>query len=209
MKKSAEGFERRQRIVIPAQTAQLEKQIDDLKKYRASFTPQQLNSAAVSGDPSGDEKRRMEATLAALRALATEEQKQVDAWSMESRALERQAQAATASRSTTEAARLRAEANDLANKVRALRNEHMERVTPEINDQMAQYELASLKPGPAEQAISVKPDPALPNVSDPTRIQLITILFSETPDSRAVELRAWQQRVKQTFDFAGLAALIK
>jgi len=209
MKAVSEEFARRLSTVIPAQTAQLEKQIDDLKKYRGSFTPQQLSSAAVSGDPSGEEKRRMEARVAALRALTAGEQQQLDAWSMESRALERQAQAATATRSTTEAASIRAQASDLANKVRALRNQHMERVTPEINDQIAQYELASLKPGPAEQAISVKPDPALPNFAEPNRIQLITILFSETPDPKAVELAAWQQRVKQTFDFAGLAALLK
>ena len=85
----------------------------------------------------------------------------------------------------------------------------MERVALEIDDQMAQYQLASLKPGPAEQAIRVKLDPTFPNFSDPNRIQLITILFSETPDPRAVEIRAWERRMKETFDFAGLAALLK
>jgi hypothetical protein len=85
----------------------------------------------------------------------------------------------------------------------------MERVAPEIDDQFAQYELVSLRPGPPEQAISVKPDPTFPNFAEPNRIQLIAIQFSETPDPKAVELRAWQQRVKQAFDFAGLAMLLK
>ena len=151
----------------------------------------------------------MESNIAALRALTAEEQKQVEQWTTESRALERQAQAATTNRNTAEATRLRAVSADLAGKVRALRSAHQERVATEITDLMAQYELTNLKPGTAENAISVKPDPNFPNYADPNRIQMITILFSETPDPRAVTERAWQKNTKETFDFAALEALLK
>jgi hypothetical protein len=53
-----------------------------------------------------------------------------------------------------------------------------------------------------------KPDPTFPDTSTPDRIQVITIAFSQDPDPRQVERRAWQQRVKETFDFAALAALL-
>ena len=41
------------------------------------------------------------------------------------------------------------------------------------------------------------------------RIQMIAITFSEDPDPKQVERRAWQQRVKDSFDFTALAGLIK
>lgn len=73
----------------------------------------------------------------------------------------------------------------------------------------ARYELANLQPGTADQAMNFKRDPTFPDPNAPHRIQLITISFSADPDSRQVERRAWQQRVKETFDFAALALLVK
>ena len=40
-------------------------------------------------------------------------------------------------------------------------------------------------------------------------LRCIAITFSEDPDLRLVARRAWQQRVKESFDFAALAALLK
>ena len=66
-----------------------------------------------------------------------------------------------------------------------------------------------MQPDPADRALFFKPDPAFPDKSAPDRIQVIAIAFSEDPDPRQVERKAWQARVKQTFDFAALAAMIK
>jgi hypothetical protein len=78
-----------------------------------------------------------------------------------------------------------------------------------ITDAMAQYRLTSLKPGAAADAMTVKPDPSFPDPKDPNRIQLIAISFAIDPDARVPERRAWQQRTKDTFDYAALAALLK
>jgi hypothetical protein len=51
--------------------------------------------------------------------------------------------------------------------------------------------------------------PFFPDFKDPNRIQMIAIVFSVDPDPKNVERRAWQQRVKDTFDYAALAALLK
>jgi alpha-tubulin suppressor-like RCC1 family protein len=63
----AEELARYQRDIIPATTAALEKQVSDLRQYRASFSRQELQSPAVWGDPSGEGKRRLDARLAELR----------------------------------------------------------------------------------------------------------------------------------------------
>jgi hypothetical protein len=57
--------------------------------------------------------------------------------------------------------------------------------------------------------MGVKPDPAFPNPNDPSRVQAIAIFFPDEPDPKQVERRAWRQRLKDTFDFAALAALIR
>ena len=94
-------------------------------------------------------------------------------------------------------------------KARAIRQAHMERAAPLITEAMANYDLTNLQAGPAERAMAVKQDPTFPDYKDPNRIQMIAIIFSEDPDSKNVERRAWQQRVKETFDYAALAAMVK
>jgi hypothetical protein len=191
-------------------TASLAKQVKDYEQYRASFTPDQLRMAAVWGDPTGDGKRKLDAQIAALQRLTPDEQKQADAWGQESRALVRQAQVEAANNTNAgDAARLRTQANDLANKVRALRDAHMDAAGPLIADALAQYQLTNIRPGNAAAAMKVKPDPGFPDPKDPNRIQLIIINFSVDPDARQAARRAWQQQVKDTFDFAALAALLK
>ena len=169
-------LERLQRDVYPLQTASLERQLAEYRKYRAGQSPEALRSAAVLGDPTGEGKKQLEAGLTELRALSPAEEQAVKAD---------------------------------PGKARAIRQTHMERAAPLITEAMASYDLANLKAGPAERAIGVKPDPTFPDFKDPNRIQMIAITFSEDPDSKNVERRAWQQRVKDTFDYAALAALVK
>ena len=83
----------------------------------------------------------------------------------------------------------------------------MEKAGPLISAASARYDLTNLQPGPADRAISFKPDPAFMETGRADRVQMIAISFSEDPDPRQVERRAWQKRVKDTFDFAALAAL--
>jgi hypothetical protein len=89
---------------------------------------------------------------------------------------------------------------------RAIRQAHMERAGPLITEAMANYDLTNLQAGPAERAIGVKPDPAFPDFKDPNRIQMIAVLFSADPDPKNVDRRAWQQRIKDTFDYAAWLA---
>ena len=181
MRESSAETKRQQEVVGPRTTAALEKQIDDLRKYRATFTAAQLAAPAVPGDPTGEARRKMEAETAALRALSAADQQQVNDLTRQGRAAE----------------------------VRAVRAAHMERVSPLISDALAQYQLVSLKPGDRDRAIAFKPDPSFPNYAEPNRIQLITVMFSQDPDPKQTVRRAWQQKAKETFDFAALAALLK
>ena len=196
--------------VAPKTTALLEKQIADFKKYRASFSAAELAAPAVWGDPTGEGKKKQEADTAALRTLTPDEQKQADDWGRESRALERQAQVeASTNKNPVEAARLRAESNALGLKIRALRAAHMERVAPLISDVIAQYNLTNLRPGDRTRAMAFKADPRFPNYAEPNRIQMIAVAFSMDSAPKPTPRSLWQQKVKETFDFAALAALLK
>lgn len=73
----------------------------------------------------------------------------------------------------------------------------------------AHQDLSNIAPGPAERAMGVKPDPAFPSPGAPGRVEAIAIRFSDDPDPRQVERRAWQRQVKAAFDFAALAALVR
>jgi hypothetical protein len=168
-------LQRLQQDVYPLTTAELQKQVNDYRQYRASFTPEQLRAPAVWGDPSGEARKRLDARIAELQALTPEEQ-----------AATRQPGA----------------------DVRTIRQRHLEKASPLMEDARAQYNLTNLKPGDAAQAMSVKPDPAFPDFTTPNRIQSITILFS-FGDPKNAAMAAWGARTKETFDFAALAALIK
>lgn len=197
------------RDVYPLTTASLERQVAEYRKYRASLSPEALRSPAVWGDPTGEGKKQLEARLAAIRALPAADQQKADALTQQGRALERQAQAEAAKKNTAEATRLRAEANALGLEARAIRQRYMERASSLITEAMATYDLTNLQGGPADRAMAVKPDPSFPDFKDPNRIQLIAITFSVDPNTRNTDRRAWQQRVKDTFEYAALAALLK
>jgi alpha-tubulin suppressor-like RCC1 family protein len=171
-------FERYHRDVVPARTAALEKQLADAKAYRAAFSPEQLRMAAVWADASGEQRRRLDARIAELQALTPDEQRQIADLNRQGRATD----------------------------ARAVRTLHMERASPLMDEARAQYQLSNLRPGPADHAMAVKPDPALPDMKDPNRIQLITVMIAIPPHAKQAD---WQQRVTDAFDFAALAALLK
>ena len=209
MKEQAREIERQQREVTPMITAEFEKQVSDYKQYRASFTPEQLKQPAVWADPTGLGRKQLDARIAALQALTPQEQAQVDDLGRQSRDLLRQSQAEAAKKNTDTAAKLSAQANDLAMKVRAIRATHLEKASPLMDDARAQYDLTNLKPGDADHAMSVKPDPKFPDFSTPNRIQSISVLFSFGVDPKNMPMAAWAQKTKDTFDFSALVALLR
>lgn len=160
------------------------------------------------GDPTGEGRKRLDAEIAALRNLSPADQQQVDTLGLESRNLERQAQAEIRNKNPEEAGRLRVRSTELALKVREIRQAHTARTVPLMIDATATYDLKNLQPGPAERALRAKPDPAFPDPSAPNRIQVIAVSFSFGPKP-AGALLDWQARTIAGFDFAALAALLQ
>ena len=180
-KAQGEELARRQKDVYPLTTAALEKQVKDYETYRASFTAAQSCEPAVWGDTSGEGKRKLDAEIAALQRLSPEEQREMDTLNREKRAPEARAVA-----STPHGARVAADERC----DRAVRlDEHQARTRRSRDGRQAGSDL--------------------PRSKQPSRIQAIAISFSRDPDAKQVERRAWQQKVKETFDFAALAAFIK
>jgi hypothetical protein len=87
----------------------------------------------------------------------------------------------------------------------AVRNAHRDKIAPLLSDAQAEFELAYLKPGRAEQAIAYKADPNFPDMRQPDRLQLIMLLFSEDPRKQR---GPWMRAAKAEFDFAALAAML-
>jgi hypothetical protein len=194
----------------PPIDAEFQKQMDDLKKYRMSFSAAQLASPAMWADSTGAGKKEMEAKVAAINQLTPEEQKRADDWGKESRSLERQAQVeATKNKNQEESARLRAQANEIAIKARELRKAHQERVRPQVDDLRAQYALTNLKPGTNENAMGFKPDPKFPDWSKPNEIQVIMVGFHFKAEQNKVTPRGiWRDKSRAGFDFTALAKLL-
>jgi alpha-tubulin suppressor-like RCC1 family protein len=174
-----EEVKRLQEQVYPANIAQLEKEVKDYEQYRASFTAEQLRAPAVWSDTSGAGRKKLDADIAALQQLPPAVQAEIDALPRD---------------------------NERASRVRTIRQRYIESVSNRMADLRAQYDLTSLKPGTASDAMSFKRDPSFPDYTNPSRVQVITVTFQmDTQPDR----RAWQTRVKETLDYAALAALIK
>jgi hypothetical protein len=178
-----------------------------VEAYRASFSPEQLRAPAVWGDPTGAGRKQLEAETAALRNLSAADQQRADALGLESRTLDRQAQAAAKAGDAAEAERLRARSRALAIEIRGIRQAHMERAAPRIVDAIATYDLRNLRPGEVQDAMRAKPDPAFPDMKTPNRVQVIAVTFSFGPKPAGAQLE-WRNKVIETFDFSGLAALL-
>jgi len=71
---TARELARQQQEVYPALTAQFEKELADVKRYRASFSAEQLRMPAVWTDVDGAGKRQLEARIRELNTLSPEQE---------------------------------------------------------------------------------------------------------------------------------------
>lgn len=86
-----------------------------------------------------------------------------------------------------------------------------QRVEAQVTALRNDFRLRLIRPGDSSQANEFKDDPEFFDLSDPSRIQLITVDFHSI-DSRATtpeQAKAWMDRVEATFDFQALKALIR
>ncbi len=196
---------RRERI------ADLQRQVEALRAYRASFSVDELRAAWVEADgsPQGAEWRQLDARVKALEALSPEEQAQVNDLGTRARALQRQA--TTRGTTPAEAARLRSEANTLLNEANAIVFAQRKRVAPQVVAMRSDFQLRRDRPGDASQARDYKDDPDYYDKSDPSRIRMILVVFSAGSgrDTSPAQAKAWMDRVEATFDYAALKALIR
>ena len=194
-----------------ARGAQLTKLLNDYHAYRASFTAQQLAMPAVWADTDGSVRKAMEAQIDELQSLSVDEQERVGAIREHSRSLEREAMA---SDNEAVALRLRTQAMDLLQDADQVSKDHGERAALEEETLRDAYELTNLKPGLAEHALAYKMDPTFPSLSQPGKIQFIvlsTVTLAEEDILQRPEQaarKAWLDRVKESIDYAALAALL-
>lgn len=194
-----------------ARGAQLTKLLNDYHAYRASFTAHQLAMPAVWADTDGSVRKAMEARIDELQTLSMDEQERVGEIREHSRTLEREAMA---SDNEAVALRLRTQAMDLLQDADQVSKDHRERAVLEEETLRGEYELTNLKPGPAEHALTYKMDPTFPSLSQPGKIQVIvlsTVTLAEEDILQRPEQaarKAWLDRVKESIDYAALAALL-
>jgi hypothetical protein len=194
-----------------ARDAQLIKLLNDYHVYRTSFTAQQLAMPAVWADTDGSALKAMEAQVDALQALSMDEEERAGEIREHSRDLEREA---AASANEVTALRLRAQASDLLQNADQIRRDHMERAVLEEEALRGAYELTNLKPGSAEQALAYKMDPTFLNRSHTGKIQVIVVSVSALVENDVLQRpeqaarKAWLDRVKESLDYAALAALL-
>ena len=194
-----------------ARGAQLTKLLNDYHAYRASFTAQQLAMPAVWADTDGSVRKAMEAQIDELQTLSVDEQERVGEIREHSRSLEREAMA---SDNEAVALRLRTQAMDLLQDADQVSKNHRERAVLEEEALRGAYELTNLKPGLAEHALTYKMDPTFPSLSQPGKIQVIvlsTVTLAEEDILQRPEQaarKAWLDRVKESIDYAALAALL-
>ncbi len=100
--------------VVQPEQAELRRQVEALRAYRASFSADELRAAWVQHDPQGRDGQELQARVRAIEAMSPEDQAQVNDLGTRARALQRQA--TTRGTAPEEAARLRNEANDLLQK---------------------------------------------------------------------------------------------
>lgn len=112
------------------------------------------------------------------------------------------------------ALRLRTQAMDLLQDTEQIRNNHRERAALEEEALRGAYELTNLKPGLAEHALAYKMDPTVPNWSQPGKIHVIVVSILTLAEEDILQRpeqaarKAWLDRVKESLDYAALAALL-
>jgi hypothetical protein len=191
--------------------AHLTKLLNEYRAYRALFTAQQLAMPAVWTDSNDSARQAMEAQIAELQELSADEQQRVGDIREQSRDLEREAMA---SDKEAVALRLRTQAMDLLQDTDQIRNDHRERAALEEEALRGAYELTNLKPGLVEHALAYKMDPTVPNWSQPGKIHVIVVSILTLAEEDILQRpeqaarKAWLDRVKESIDYAALAALL-
>ncbi|MDH4088052.1 MAG: hypothetical protein OEV27_06775 [Nitrospira sp.] len=194
-----------------ARGAQLTKLLNDYHAYRASFTAQQLAMPAVWADTDGSVRKSMETQIDELQTLSLDEQERVGEIREHSRSLEREAMA---SDNEAVALRLRTQAMDLLQDADQVSKDHGERAALEEEALRGAYELTNLKPGLVEHALTYKMDPTFPSLSQPGKIQVIVVSILTLAEEDILQRpeqaarKAWLDRVKESIDYAALAALL-
>ncbi|HWF62126.1 MAG TPA: hypothetical protein VN666_17715 [Nitrospira sp.] len=194
-----------------ARDAQLTRLLNEYRAYRASFTAQQLAMPAVWTDTDGSARKAMEAQVEELQKLSVDDQGRVGEIREQSRRLEREAAASNNEMVTLQ---LRAQARDLLQDADQIRKDHMERAALEGETLQGAYELTTLKPGPAEQAIAYKMDSTFPSRNQPGKIQVIAVSVSTQNEEDVLQRpehavrKAWLDRVKLSINYTALAALL-
>lgn len=194
-----------------AREAHLMKLLNEYRAYRASFTSQQLMMPAVWADTDDSARKAMEAQVDGLQELSVDDQWRVGKIREQSRRLEREA---AASDNEMIALQVRAQARDLLQDADQIRRDHMERAAWEGEALRAAYELTNLQPGPAEQALAYKIDPAFPNRNQSGKIQMIAVLVPTQSEEDILQRpeyaarKAWLDRTKPSINYAALAALL-
>ena len=191
--------------------AHLTKLLNEYRAYRASFTAQQLAMPAVWADTNGSARQAMEVQIAELQELSADEQERAGEIREHSRTLEREA---AASNNEVAALQFRTQAMDLLQDADQIRKDHSERAALEEEALRGAYELTNLKPGSAEQVLAYKMDPTFPDRRQPGKIQVIVLSaltlaeedILQRPEQAA--RKAWLDRVKESIDYAALAALL-
>jgi alpha-tubulin suppressor-like RCC1 family protein len=193
----------------PEREADLRRQLETLRAYRASFSADQLRAAWVEGDMQGAESRQLEERVKALEALTPQDQAQVN--DLATRARDLQRQALTRGIAPQEATRLRNEANVLLQQANSITLAQQKRVAPEVTAMRSDFLLRRNRPGDASQARQFKEDPTFYDKSDPSRIRMITVSFSfdDSRETSRAQAKAWMDKVEATFDYQALKALIR
>ncbi len=189
--------------------SELQRQLEALRVYRASFSADELRAAFVEGDRNGPEARQVDARVRALEALSPADQARVNDLGTRARALQRRVQ--TRGIEPQEVARLRSESDDPLNQAKAILEAHRSRVAAEVTALRNDFALKLIRPSDASRATEYKDDPTCYDPADPGRIQLIVLRFDayssrETANAKA---QAWMDQVMNTIDYAALKALIR
>lgn len=191
--------------------AHLTKLLNAYRAYRVLFTAQQLAMPAVWADSNDSARQAMETQIAELQELSADEQQRVGDIREQSRALEREA---AASNNEVAALQFRTQAMDLLQDADQIRNNHRERAALEEEALRGAYELTNLKPGLAEHALAYKMDPTVPTWSQPGKIHVIVVSILTLAEEDILQRpeqaarKAWLDRVKESLDYAALAALL-
>jgi hypothetical protein len=191
--------------------AELLRQVEALRAYRASFSTDELRAAWArsEGGPHSPEWRANEARVKALQALSPDDQAQVNALGARARAL--QMQARTRGVVPDEVARLRQEANELLNQANAVAIAQQQRVAAQVTALRNDFALKQIRPGDASQFADLKEDPVFFDDSDLSRIQLITVIVTarNSRETTLEQAKAWMAAVESSLDFQALKALIR